>query len=224
MCGTMHTTTVTWASSSISPETGRTNMPSSRSVRSPKTDKYWNLVTGEHIGSKFEIDTFTSALHQSKVAPATERFGAITNYVTMTQGFNRSSLQAFFNQTNYNLLRRRGLTRPTIQTRRNSPGHPTTTKSSNRRSIFKPNSATASIMTPTACRTTGAIFIRRFGTSLSASPSRCRTSRSVTAINRTRSTNLNASINSSRQWRQRSASHQFAEHVAQPQPAILEDS
>ena len=68
-----------------------------------KEDKYWNLVTGEHLGSKFEIDTF-SQLYTNQKWLQEPTASAITNYVTMTQGFNRSSLQAFLNQTNYNLL------------------------------------------------------------------------------------------------------------------------
>jgi hypothetical protein len=68
-----------------------------------KDDKYWNLVTGEHLGSKFEINTF-SQLYTDQKGLQEPTASAITNYVTLTQGFNRSSLQAFLNQTNYNLL------------------------------------------------------------------------------------------------------------------------
>ena len=68
-----------------------------------KDDKYWNLVMGEHLGSKFEINTFTQLYTDQKWLQEPSA-SAITNYVTLTQGFNRSSLQAFINQTNYNLL------------------------------------------------------------------------------------------------------------------------
>jgi hypothetical protein len=68
-----------------------------------KYDKYWNLVMGEHIGSKFEIDTFSQLYTYQKWLQEPSA-SALTTYVTMTQGFHRSSLQAFLNQTNYNLL------------------------------------------------------------------------------------------------------------------------
>ena len=66
-------------------------------------DKYWNLVTGEHLGSKFEINTFTQLYTYQKWLEEPSA-SAQTTYVTLTQGFNRSSLQAFFNQTNYNMI------------------------------------------------------------------------------------------------------------------------
>jgi len=66
-------------------------------------DKYWNLVTGEHIGSKFEIDTFQQ-LYTNQWWLKEPTASALTTYVTMTRGFNRSGLQAQLNQTNYNLL------------------------------------------------------------------------------------------------------------------------
>lgn len=65
--------------------------------------KYWNLVTGEHIGSKFQVDTF-SQLFTEQHGLSEPSASAITTYVTMTQAFHRSSLQSFFNQTNYNLI------------------------------------------------------------------------------------------------------------------------
>jgi hypothetical protein len=66
-------------------------------------DKYWNLVTGEHIGSKFEVSTFTQ-LYTDQNGLTLPSASAQTTYVTLTQAFNRSSLQAFFNQTNYNMI------------------------------------------------------------------------------------------------------------------------
>ncbi|HTV93823.1 MAG TPA: hypothetical protein VMG98_13995 [Verrucomicrobiae bacterium] len=68
-----------------------------------KDDKYWNLVTGEHIGSKFEINTFTQ-LYTYQNWFAEPSASAQTTYVTMTQALNRSYLQAYFNQTNYNMI------------------------------------------------------------------------------------------------------------------------
>jgi hypothetical protein len=68
-----------------------------------KDDKYWNLITGEHIGSKFEIDTFTQLYTYQKwlTMPSAS---AQSTYVTMTQAFHRSYIQLFFNATNYNLI------------------------------------------------------------------------------------------------------------------------
>jgi hypothetical protein len=68
-----------------------------------KDDKYWNLVTGEHIGSKFEIDTFTQLYTYQKwlTMPSAS---AQTTYVMMTQAFHRSYIQGFFNTTNYNMI------------------------------------------------------------------------------------------------------------------------
>ena len=68
-----------------------------------KDDKYWNLVTGEHIGSKFEISTFTQ-LYTYQHWFSEPSASAQTTYVTLTQALNRSYLQAYFNQTNYNML------------------------------------------------------------------------------------------------------------------------
>ncbi|MGB6986060.1 MAG: hypothetical protein WBD74_08840 [Candidatus Aquilonibacter sp.] len=77
-------------------------------------DKYWNLVTGEHIGSKFEVSTFTQ-LYTYQYGLSMPSASAQTTYVTLTQAFNRSSLQAYFNQTNYNMI---GPSTPA------SPNHP----------------------------------------------------------------------------------------------------
>ena len=68
-----------------------------------KDDKYWNLVTGEHIGSKFEVSTFTQ-LYTYQNGFSEPSASAQTTYVTLTQALNRSYLQAYFNQTNYNML------------------------------------------------------------------------------------------------------------------------
>ncbi len=68
-----------------------------------KYDKYWNLVTGEHVGSKFEINTF-SQLYTQQEGLGDPSASAITYYVTATRALNRSYIQAFFNQTNYDLL------------------------------------------------------------------------------------------------------------------------
>jgi hypothetical protein len=66
------------------------------------SDKYWNLVTGEHIGSRFQIDTF-SQVYTNDYGGDIGTTVAQTSYVTLTQAMNRSSLVAFFNLTNYNL-------------------------------------------------------------------------------------------------------------------------
>ena len=68
-----------------------------------KYDKYWNLITGEHIGSKFEIDTFTQLYTYQKWLEEPSA-SAQTTYVMLTQAFHRSYLQAFFNTTNYNMI------------------------------------------------------------------------------------------------------------------------
>jgi len=65
--------------------------------------KFWNLVTGEHVGSKFEVNTF-SQLYTEQEGIGDPHASALTYYVTMTQALNRSYLQAFFNQTNYNIV------------------------------------------------------------------------------------------------------------------------
>jgi len=66
-------------------------------------DKYWNLVTGEHLGSKFEISTFTQ-LYTYQYGLGMPSASAQTTYVTMVQALNRSYLQDFFNFTNYNMI------------------------------------------------------------------------------------------------------------------------
>lgn len=68
-----------------------------------KDDRYWNLVTGEHIGSKFEIDSF-SQLYTNQQFLAQPTASAETTYITMTQALHRSSVQTFLNQTYYNLI------------------------------------------------------------------------------------------------------------------------
>lgn len=68
-----------------------------------KLDKYWNLITGENIGSKFEIDTFTQ-LYTNQRWLEEPNASAQTTYVTLTQAFHRSYLQGFFNTTNYNMI------------------------------------------------------------------------------------------------------------------------
>ncbi len=67
-----------------------------------KDDKYWNLVTGEHIGSKFEVSTFTQ-LYTFQNFLADPSASAQTTYVTLTQALPRSYLQAFFDQTDYRM-------------------------------------------------------------------------------------------------------------------------
>jgi hypothetical protein len=68
-----------------------------------KYDKYWNLITGEHIGSRFEIDTFTQLYTYQKWLEEPSA-SAQTTYVMLTQAFHRSYLQGFFNTTNYDLI------------------------------------------------------------------------------------------------------------------------
>jgi hypothetical protein len=68
-----------------------------------KYDKYWNLVTGERIGSRFEISTFSQLYTYQKWLQEPSA-SALTTYVIMTEGFPHSSLQVLANQTNYNLL------------------------------------------------------------------------------------------------------------------------
>ena len=53
-----------------------------------KQDKYWNLITGEHIGSKFEIDTFTQLYTFQKWLEMPSA-SAQTTYVILTQAFHR---------------------------------------------------------------------------------------------------------------------------------------
>ncbi len=81
-----------------------------------KDDKYWNLVTGERVGSKFEVSTFTQ-LYTFQNFFAEPSASAQTTYVTLTQALNRSYLQAYFNFTNYNMI---GPKTPA------SPNHPNT--------------------------------------------------------------------------------------------------
>jgi hypothetical protein len=69
-----------------------------------KDDKYWNLVTGEHIGSKFEVNTFTQLYTFQNFLAEPSIASAQTTYVTMTQALHRSYLQALFDQTDYKLI------------------------------------------------------------------------------------------------------------------------
>ena len=78
-----------------------------------KDDRYWNLVTGEHIGSKFQIDTFSQLYTDSR---PDARASALTTYVTLTQAFAHSYVQSFTNFTNYDLI---GDEAPNV-----SPNHP----------------------------------------------------------------------------------------------------
>ncbi|HTU69747.1 MAG TPA: hypothetical protein VMF11_05450 [Candidatus Baltobacteraceae bacterium] len=95
-----------------------------------KDDRYWNLVTGERVGSKFEINTFTQ-LYTDQHFLAEPNASAQTTFVTMTQAFHRSSLQVFGFQENYNLI---GPSEPY------SPNHPTeftATATSYNNKVFK---------------------------------------------------------------------------------------
>jgi hypothetical protein len=93
-------------------------------------DRYWNLVTGEHIGSKFEIDSL-SQLYTDKLTSLTPEAAALTTYITATQGFPHSYMQFFGNQTNYNLL---GPAQPAIP---NHPNYGQLTWTSTNNRIFK---------------------------------------------------------------------------------------
>jgi hypothetical protein len=68
-----------------------------------KEAKFWNLITGEHIGSKFQVNTF-SQLYTFQSWLTQPSASAQTTYVSLIQAFPHSSLQSFFNTTNYNLL------------------------------------------------------------------------------------------------------------------------
>jgi hypothetical protein len=68
-----------------------------------KNDKYWNLVTGEHVGDKFQVTTFTQ-LYTNQVWLSQPSSSAQTTYVTMVQALPHSSITSFFNTTNYNLI------------------------------------------------------------------------------------------------------------------------
>jgi hypothetical protein len=68
-----------------------------------KDEKFWNLVTGEHLGSKFQVDTF-SQLYTDQSYLTEPSASALTYYVTMIQALPHSSITSFFNQTNYNLI------------------------------------------------------------------------------------------------------------------------
>jgi hypothetical protein len=95
-----------------------------------KDDKYWNLAAGEHIGSKFEITTFTQ-LYTNQQWFAEPTASAQTTYVTMVQAFNRSYLTAFLNQTNYNMIGPSDVASP------NHPNMGTLTWTSYNNQIFK---------------------------------------------------------------------------------------
>jgi hypothetical protein len=92
--------------------------------------KYWNLVTGEHVGSKFEINTF-SQLYTEQWGLGDPNASAITYYVTATQALHRSYIQTFFNQTNYDLI---GPSEPVIK---NHPNFLNITADSYTNQIFK---------------------------------------------------------------------------------------
>lgn len=67
-----------------------------------RAQKYWNLVGGERIGSRFEINTLSQVFTDAH-GGATGTTVQQTTYATMTQAFNRSFITLFSNFTNYNL-------------------------------------------------------------------------------------------------------------------------
>ncbi len=95
-----------------------------------KDGKYWNLVTGEHVASKFQINTFTQLFTNQRFL-SQPTASAQTTFVTMTQALNRSYLQAFLNQTNFNMIG------PNIPVATNHPNFGTLTATSYTNQIFK---------------------------------------------------------------------------------------
>lgn len=65
--------------------------------------KFWNLLTSDRLGERFEIDTFTQ-LYTYQYGLAQPHASAQYTYLTATEALPRWSLQAVANFTNYNLL------------------------------------------------------------------------------------------------------------------------
>jgi hypothetical protein len=79
-----------------------------------KPQKFWNLILDDRIGQRFELHTF-SQLYTDQSWLTQPSAAALTNYVTATQAFQHSYLQALATFTNYNLI---GPASPAI------PNHP----------------------------------------------------------------------------------------------------
>jgi hypothetical protein len=65
--------------------------------------KFWNLLTSDQLGERFQIDTFTQ-LYTYQYGLGDPDASAQYTYVTATEGLPRWSLQAVADFTNYNLL------------------------------------------------------------------------------------------------------------------------
>lgn len=65
--------------------------------------KFWNLMTGDTLSSRFQIDTFTQ-LYTYQYGFREPLAAAQYTYITASEALPRWSLQAFANLTNYNLL------------------------------------------------------------------------------------------------------------------------
>jgi hypothetical protein len=65
--------------------------------------KFWNLLTGDTIGQRFQINTFTQ-LYTYQYGLAQPKASAQYTYVTLSQALPHWSLQALGDFTNFNLL------------------------------------------------------------------------------------------------------------------------
>jgi hypothetical protein len=63
---------------------------------------FWNLVGGDNIGSHFQINVF-SQLEEDQTFFEEPASASLVNYVSATQAFRQSSLNAFATLVNYNL-------------------------------------------------------------------------------------------------------------------------
>ena len=76
-----------------------------------KQQKFWNLVTGDTFGERFQIRTF-SQLYTDQTWLSEPNAAAMANYATATYAFPHSYLQGVWTQTYYNLLGPSSLTGP----------------------------------------------------------------------------------------------------------------
>ncbi len=80
-----------------------------------KKQKFWNLVTGDRMGSKFQLNTF-SQLYTNQTFLEKPTAAESVSYITATQALNQSYVQALATLVDYNMI---GPSAPAI------PNHPT---------------------------------------------------------------------------------------------------
>ena len=165
-----------------------------------KEDKYWNLITGEHIGSKFEIDTFTQLYTFQKWLEMPSA-SAQTTYVTLTQAFHRSYLHRLFQHDELQHDRTRGSVLSEPSELRDVDVDLVQQSDQQVAAVScRPASAWATTTMPTAFRTTAAYCTRRSGISSSTSPTSLPNVKIGDRNQPYKLFYLNASMDWSRQW------------------------